>query len=80
MPADQYLPPRLATPADLDVLVRHRIRMFADMGIESATDSAPWQRRESTSASASNRRTRCGCCWSRTSRTRHRRAGATFAG
>lgn len=36
MPAERYLPPRLATAADLDVLVRHRIRMFADMGIESA--------------------------------------------
>jgi ribosomal protein S18 acetylase RimI-like enzyme len=35
MPAERYLPPRLATANDLDVLVRHRIRMFADMGIAS---------------------------------------------
>jgi GNAT superfamily N-acetyltransferase len=32
----RYLPPRPATLADLDVLVRHRVRMFADMGFASA--------------------------------------------
>ncbi|HEV3087358.1 MAG TPA: GNAT family N-acetyltransferase [Candidatus Elarobacter sp.] len=32
---DSYLPPRPATAADLDVLVRHRVRMFADMGVAS---------------------------------------------
>lgn len=30
-----YLPPRRATVADVDVLVRHRVRMFADMGFPS---------------------------------------------
>lgn len=35
MPEAIHLPPRLATPADLDVLVRHRVRMFADMGFTS---------------------------------------------
>ena len=32
----RYLPPRPAALADLDVLVRHRVRMFADMGFTSA--------------------------------------------
>jgi ribosomal protein S18 acetylase RimI-like enzyme len=32
MPEAIYLPPRLATAAELDVLVRHRVQMFADMG------------------------------------------------
>jgi ribosomal protein S18 acetylase RimI-like enzyme len=32
---DKYLPPRPATAADLDALVRHRLRMFADMGFSS---------------------------------------------
>jgi len=36
MPDAIYLPPRLATTADLDVLVRHRVRMFAAMGFTSA--------------------------------------------
>ena len=31
----EYLSPRPATAADLDVLVRHRVRMFADMGFAS---------------------------------------------
>jgi ribosomal protein S18 acetylase RimI-like enzyme len=31
-----YLAPRPATLEDLDVLVRHRVRMFADMGFASA--------------------------------------------
>jgi ribosomal protein S18 acetylase RimI-like enzyme len=32
---DKYLPPRPATAADLDALVRFRVRMFADMGFAS---------------------------------------------
>jgi len=31
----EYLAPRPATAADLDVLVRHRVRMFAEMGFPS---------------------------------------------
>ncbi|MEA2689554.1 MAG: hypothetical protein QOD51_2161, partial [Candidatus Eremiobacteraeota bacterium] len=31
----QYLPPRLATAADLDTIVHHRVRMFAAMGFAS---------------------------------------------
>jgi ribosomal protein S18 acetylase RimI-like enzyme len=40
MPSALYLPPRLATPDDLGVLVRHRVRMFADMGFASTDDFA----------------------------------------
>jgi ribosomal protein S18 acetylase RimI-like enzyme len=36
MPDAIYLPPRLATPADLHVLMRHRVQMFADMGFASS--------------------------------------------
>lgn len=32
---ERYLPPRPASAADLDALVRHRVRMFADMGFTS---------------------------------------------
>ena len=35
MPESNYLPLRRATAADLDVLVRHRVRMFAEMGFQS---------------------------------------------
>ena len=35
-----YLPPRPAGGDDLDVLVRHRVRMFAEMGFSSADDFA----------------------------------------
>jgi GNAT superfamily N-acetyltransferase len=39
-PNQAYLPPRPADGADLDVLVRHRMRMFAEMGFSSADDFA----------------------------------------
>lgn len=35
MPTPPYLPPRRADAADLDVLARHRVQMFAEMGFAS---------------------------------------------